>query len=341
MPQPVDRRQGTGVQDSGRAAAALSCRVDGPRGLAFATPVVMIVDCLVVTRDGEVEAAQLTGHELVALERDAQVVAVAPAMPVRDLASGAPAVAADGVWDARAEVRGGSGSVLAVIGAAPLPPLGPEVTTIHRPVLDARGQATTAQLAEALVDVARLGAQVALVTLACDVPATIAGLLARGYAPPAAMETAMAHLLANARALAAVIGARSELLVIAPVGDDSRRGVEQVGGPTLVPATMIARLPRVLGVGAVTAHRAGLIVASTSNLFPALVAAAGDGVGGYATVGAAAQVAAFAVRWWCATARGDGADEVRAQMIAAATTGAFAASPDPADVGAGLAQPPR
>lgn len=301
----------------------------------------MIVDCLLVKRDGEVEAVQLTGHELVALERDAQVVAVAPAMPVRDLAIGAPAVAADGVWDARAEVRGGHGGVLAVVGAAPLPTLGPEITTIHRPVLDARGQATTAQLAEALVDVARLGAQVALVTLACDVPATIAGLLARGYPPPAAMATAVAHLLANARALAAVIAARSELLVVAPVGDDSRRAVDQPGGPTLVPATMIARLPGVLGVGAVTAHRAGLIVAPTSNLFPALVAPSRDGAGGYATVGAAAQVAAFAARWWCAAARGVVADEVRAQMIAAATTGAFAASPDPADVGAGLAQPPR
>lgn len=301
----------------------------------------MIVDCLVVKLDGETEAAQLTGHELVALERDPQIAAVAPAMPLRDLATGAPALASDGFWDARAAGRAATGCTLAVVGAPPLPPLGPEVTTIHRPVLDGRGHATTAQLADALVDVARLGAQVALVTLACDVPATIAGLLARGYSPAAAMATAVSHLLANARALGAVIAARSDLIVVAPVGDDSRRGVDSPGGPTLVPASMIARLPRVLGVGAVVAHRAGLIVAPTSNLFPALVAPGGDGAGACATVGAAAHVAALATRWWCAAPRGAAADALHAQMTAAATTGAFAASPDPADVGAGLAQPPR
>ena len=301
----------------------------------------MIVDCLVVKREGEIEAAQLTGHELVELEHDPRVIAVAPVMAVRDLAAGAPPIGADGVWDARADARAGAGVTLAVVGDAPLPPLGSDTTIIRRPVLDGHQPATTAQLAEALVDAARLGAQVALVTIACDVPTTIAGLLARGYAPPAAMATAVAHLLANARALAAVIASRAEMIVVAPVGDDSRRGLDHPGGPALVPATMIARLPRVFGVGAVTAHRAGLIVAPTSNLFPTLVAPGGDGAGPCATAVAAAQVAAIAVRWWRATARAAIADEVRAQMIAAATTGAFAASPDPADVGAGLAQPPR
>lgn len=301
----------------------------------------MIVDCLVVKRDGEVEAAQLTGRELVELEHDPRVVAVAPVMAVRDLAAGVPPDAADGVWDDRADAPPEAGVRLAVVGAAPLPSLGLDTTIIRRPVLDAHGHATTAGLAEALVDAARLRAQVALVTLACDVSATIAGLLARGYAPPAAMATAVAHLLANARALAAVIASRAEMIVVAPVGDDSRRGLDHPGGPTLVPASMFARLPGVFGVGAVTAHRAGLIVAPTSNLFPTLVAPGGDGAGPGATVVAAAHVAGIATRWWRATARGANGEEIRAQMIAAATTGAFAATPDPADVGAGLAQPPR
>ncbi|MBP8805219.1 MAG: hypothetical protein KBG48_09320 [Kofleriaceae bacterium] len=300
----------------------------------------MILDCLVVKLDGEVEAAQLTGHELVALDRDPQVAVVAPVMAVRDLAVGGSVIVDAGVWGTRPEPRGAEVTV-AVLGAMALPPLARSVTTLRRPVLDAHGHATTAQLAEALVDVARLGTQVALVTIDCDVPATIAGLVARGYAPPAAMATAVAHLVANADALAAVLARRAELLVVAPVGDDSRRGPDVPGGPVLVPATMIARLPRVLGVGAVTAHRAGLIVAPTSNLFPTLVAPGDSGAGACATTVAAARVAALATRWWGAAPRGTVADVVRTQMIAAATQGSFAAPPDPAEVGAGLAQPPR
>ena len=303
----------------------------------------MILDCMIVRTDGSVEGAQLTGHEVVAAERDPSVLALAPLMPLRPpgpVLEAAPPPS--WAWTSSlATGHDGAGVTVAIVGRAPAVALAPEAALIRRDVFDAAGHATTLQLAEALADVGRFRAQVALIAVSCDVPGAIAALLARGYSATAAMATAVAHLLATIHALGALIDRLTDAVVIAPVGDDSDRRVDGPGGGTLVPAAGLVRLPTVLGVGAVALHRAGLIVAPSSNLYPALVAPGGAETGRGSTVTAASYVAGFAAQWWQALGPAATAAKVRAALIAEASTGAFAATPDPADVGAGLVQPPR